>query len=74
MIVLENATCIGPPSSSRPCCVRHLLEQSYVNSYTEDKGPESATIIPAEYSPSGKALLIGAYEASNSLAVFEIDV
>ncbi|CAM9235769.1 unnamed protein product, partial [Laminaria digitata] len=46
--------------------------QSYANSYEEDVSPESGAIIPAEDSPSGKALLVGAYEASNTLAVFEI--
>lgn len=48
--------------------------QSYVNSYTEDVAPESGAIIPAEYSPSGKALLLAAYEKSNTIAVFELTV
>eukprot|EP00904_Undaria_pinnatifida_P006682 jgi/Undpi1/3143/HiC_scaffold_15.g06517.m1 len=46
--------------------------QSYTNSYEDDVAPESAAIIPAEYSPSGKALLVAVYEDSNTLAVFEI--
>ncbi|CAN0391925.1 unnamed protein product, partial [Laminaria digitata] len=48
------------------------LFQSYTNSFEEDVAPESGAIIPAEYSPSGKALLVAAYEESNTLAVFEI--
>ena len=46
--------------------------QSYTNSHADDIAPESGVIIPAEYSPSGKALLVAAYEDSNTLAVFEI--
>lgn len=37
-----------------------------------DFAPESGAIIPAEHSPSGKALLVAAYEETNTLAVFEI--
>ncbi|CAN0075869.1 unnamed protein product, partial [Laminaria digitata] len=48
--------------------------QSYTNSNDVDTAPESGAIISAEDSPSGKALLVGAYEASNTLAVFEITV
>lgn len=48
--------------------------QSYVNSYEEDTAPESGAIIPAEYSPTGNALLLGAYEESNTLAIFELTV
>ncbi|CAN0377298.1 unnamed protein product, partial [Laminaria digitata] len=48
--------------------------QSYTNSYEADKAPESGAIIPAEHSPSGKPLLVAAYEASNTLAVFEITI
>ncbi|CAN0424076.1 unnamed protein product [Ascophyllum nodosum] len=46
--------------------------QSYTNSFEDDSAPESGTIIPAEYSPTGCALLISAYEDSNTLAVFQI--
>lgn len=46
--------------------------QSYVNSFEADTAPESAVVIPAEVSPNGKALLVGAYEESNTLAVFEL--
>lgn len=46
--------------------------QSYTNSNEADLAPESGVIISAEDSPSGKALLIAAYEDSNTLAVFEI--
>ncbi|CAM9613676.1 unnamed protein product, partial [Hapterophycus canaliculatus] len=46
--------------------------QSYVNSFEEDTAPESAAIIPADESPSGNALMVAAYEASNTLAVFEL--
>lgn len=49
-----------------------LVFQSYANSYEDDVAPESGAIIPAEDSPSGKALLVAAYEESNTLAVFEI--
>lgn len=46
--------------------------QSYVNSYEEDTAPESAAVISADMSPSGKPLLVAAYEESNTLAVFEL--
>ena len=46
--------------------------QSYTNSNEMDVAPESGAIIPAEDSPSGKALLVAAYEGSFTLAVFEI--
>ena len=46
--------------------------QLYTNSNEEDVAPESGAIIPAEHSPSGKALLVAAYEETNTLAVFEI--
>ncbi|CAM9565311.1 unnamed protein product [Pylaiella littoralis] len=46
--------------------------QSYVNSYEEDTAPESGAIIPADVSPSGHTLLMGAYEVSDTLAVFEL--
>lgn len=48
--------------------------QSYVNTYEDDTAPETATVIPAEDSPSGKPLLVAAYEVSNTLAVFELNV
>lgn len=49
-------------------------QQSYVNTWEVDTAPESGAIIPAEYAPGGKALLLGAYEESNTLAIFEITV
>lgn len=55
------------PKRQRVACV-----QSYTNSYEDDVAPESGAIIPAENSPSGKALLVAAYEESNTVAVFEI--
>ncbi|CAM9455329.1 unnamed protein product [Scytosiphon promiscuus] len=48
--------------------------QSYVNSYEEDTAPESGAVIDASSSPTGKALLLGAYEESNTLAIFEITI
>lgn len=46
--------------------------QSYTNSFEDDSAPESGAIIPAEFSPTGHALLFGAYEISNTIAVFQI--
>lgn len=48
--------------------------QSYVNSYEEDTAPESGDVIPADVSPSGNPLLVGAYEVSGTLAVFELKI
>ena len=56
-----------------PPCVLVLFFQSYTNSNEEDVAPESGAVISAEDSPSGKALLVAAYEESNTLAVFEIN-
>lgn len=63
---LSPLVILPPPCPASP-------PQSYANSYESgDRSPESATFIPAEYSPSGAPLLIGAYEFSSTLVVFEI--
>lgn len=54
-----------------------LSSQSYVNPLDEegeavDQQPESAVVIPAEHSPSDTPLLVAAYDATNSIAVYKI--
>ena len=70
LMSLNRCPCTQIVDPSSP--PRVFASQSYTNSFEDDSAPESGTIIPAEYSPTGCALLISAYEDSNTLAVFQI--
>lgn len=57
---------------TKPSFVSYINTREFVSSLGGDNSPEGLDFIPAQQSPTGKALLLASFEVGGTVAVYEI--
>lgn len=57
---------------TKPTFVNYVNTREFVSSLGGDNSPEGLDFIPAQQSPTGKALLLASFEVGGTVAVYEI--